>query len=99
MTASRQRWTVLAWRDLCALALGLCLPMATIAQQQQQGVCAMVKIEIAQELALERIGLLTARRARQPHYWAAGLSGLFRGPGPAAVSDRERPGGAAGGGL
>lgn len=36
--------------------LVLLLPFAGLGQQQQQGLCARVKIEILQELALERIG-------------------------------------------
>lgn len=40
------------------LALALLLPAAGMAQQQFQGVCSRVKIEILQELSLERIGFL-----------------------------------------
>jgi hypothetical protein len=40
------------------LALALLLPAAGLAQQQFQGVCSRVKIEIQQELSLERIGFL-----------------------------------------
>lgn len=36
--------------------LALLLPLAAWSQQQQQGLCARVKIEILQELAIERIG-------------------------------------------
>ena len=41
----------------CFLAMALLMPcLAVFGQQQQQGVCARVKIEILQELTLERIG-------------------------------------------
>jgi hypothetical protein len=56
MMAIRPHWTAVAWAALRACAVGFFLPLCAAAQQQQQGVCAMVRIEIRQELALERIG-------------------------------------------
>ena len=38
--------------------LGLLLPRPGLAQQQYQGICSRVKIEILQELSMERIGFL-----------------------------------------
>jgi beta propeller repeat protein len=48
------------FRSVAALAcLGLLLlPRAGIAQQQQQGLCAQIKIVISQELTIERVGFL-----------------------------------------
>lgn len=42
----------------CAAGLAIMLSLAAQAQQQYQGFCAAVKIEILQELTLERIGFL-----------------------------------------
>ncbi|WP_237712342.1 hypothetical protein [Pedosphaera parvula] len=44
-----------AWRFLLSLGL-LCLPLNGFSQQQQQGLCALIKIVINQELTLERVG-------------------------------------------
>ena len=53
-TEHRIRYSVgLLWATVCML-----LPVSGHAQQQFQGVCSRVKIEILQELSLERIGFL-----------------------------------------
>jgi hypothetical protein len=46
------------YRLIRVIALAILLPAAAFAQQQFQGVCSRVKIEILQELSLERIGFL-----------------------------------------
>jgi hypothetical protein len=47
------------WSKAALSLAGLCwLPAAVLAQEQQQGLCAQVKIVISQQLTLERVGFL-----------------------------------------
>src|SRR3954466_5242162 len=55
-TAKGSLWRATIGRHLCVLLIAALFGSALRAQQQFQGVCANVKIEIQQELAFERIG-------------------------------------------
>jgi beta propeller repeat protein len=75
------------------LAVLLALPQATHAAQQFQGLCSLVKIEIIQELALERIGFLATLEVTNNEGdasltdFSAALTFQFRPPGETQYLD------------